>query len=156
MSCGPTVPPSFWFHCVQRQKVKWKCLFYLRAPPLIWCRRPVWKATTGCRQDCTSKSRLWADILHAQRSRQELNTSTERHLRVLKLTRVLTLIYEYWVPYRSPWTGPAMAGCGGDRDTEWRAAQAERPAPDSNLSSHILVWACTVASADRNTNNMQS
>ena len=62
------------------------------------------------------------------------------------------LVYECLEPHRSPWTGPATAGCGTDRDTERRAAPAGGPAPDSNLSSYILVWACTVTSADGDTN----
>ena len=59
---------------------------------------------------------------------------------------ILELTSECGVTYHSPWTDPAMAGCGGDRDTEGRAGRAGQPAPGSNLSIHPLVWACTVAS----------
>lgn len=69
----------------------------------------------------------------------------------LDLPGMLTLPCEHWVQYHSPWTSPATADCGGDRDTEWRADQAARPAPDSTPSSYIQQWACTVSvtSTDR-------
>lgn len=66
---------------------------------------------------------------------------------MLKLMWMLTPIFKGW--YHSPWMDPAIVGCGRGRDTGWRAAQAEKLAPDSSLSSHSLVWPCIVTSADK-------
>lgn len=66
---------------------------------------------------------------------------------MLKLLWVLMLIFKG--RYHSPWMDPAIAGCGRERDTERRAAQAVRLAPDCSLSSHSLVRPCIVTSADK-------
>lgn len=131
-----------------------KVFVYLKGPPLIWCWCPVWKARADCQQDRKSKMRLWADIL-------QTHTHTEKHTRAqhkqrkptvcatLKLPKMLLLMYDYRVAYHSPRMPPATAGCGGDTDTEWRAAPAARPAPDSSLSSRTLGRRCTATSTDR-------
>lgn len=122
-------------------------LTHLRVLLQIWDWRPGRTATAGCQQDCrTSKWRLWAGILHTQRSRW----STLTHARPKP-----SLLFINAGSYHSRWRGTATAGCGEEEGTEGRASLAGRPAPDSNPSNHILAWAWTEASAVHHTNTEQ-